>query len=119
MVCVKVFRSKRRIKLWQGVINILKKENITVLNEVEETDVSIVLSGPFENPVILKGKKILLYDCEDWMEGEKKIPPRRKFNFFRQYILDEYYDEFVDCTDMTDEEKAKEVIRVKNEVERS
>ena len=114
----KVFKSKIGMESWVEVINILKENGIDILTESEETDVSIVLSGAWENAGILQGKRILFYDIKDWMEKEPDRLEPYKFELYRP-ILEEYYDEFINLSDMSNKGKANEILakikEIKNE----
>ena len=114
----KVFKSKIGMESWVEVINILKDNGIDILTESEQTDVSIVLSGAWENAGILQGKRILFYDIKDWMEKEPDRLEPYKFELYRP-ILEEYYDEFINLSDMSNKGKANEILakikEIKNE----
>jgi len=114
----KVFKSKIGMESWVEVINILKENGIDILTESEQTDVSIVLSGAWENAGILQGKRILFYDIKDWMEKEPDRLEPYKFELYRP-ILEEYYDEFINLSDMSNKGKANEILakikEIKNE----
>lgn len=114
----KVFKSKIGMESWVEVINILKENGIDILTESEQTDVSIVLSGAWENAGILHGKRILFYDIKDWMEKEPDRLEPYKFELYRP-ILEEYYDEFINLSDMSNKGKANEILakikEIKNE----
>lgn len=115
MACVKVFK-----KIWYGmggwkeVVILLKEGGIDVLSKPEKADVSIVLSGTWENPGVLEGKRILMYSIGDWMEKEPEIVRKYKFELWRP-VLEEYYDELISLTGMDNKTKAARIIKKINE----
>lgn len=116
MVNVKVFKAKPGREGWMRVIEILKGKGIDILMKTEKADVSIVLSGAAENAGILEGRKILMYNIKDWMEKEPEQLEQFKFDLWRP-ILEEYYDEFINLSGMSDKMKAKEILNKIREVQ--
>ena len=96
---VKLFHSLRHIGM-KHVVDLakeLEKREIYIYVEPIKADVSIVLFGNYSNPVCLHGKKVLAFDATRWgiytdtAQGWEMYKP----------ILEEYYDEFIDMTDLT------------------
>ena len=99
---------------WKEVVILLKEGGIDVLSKPEKADVSIVLSGTWENPGVLEGKRILMYSIGDWMEKEPEIVRKYKFELWRP-VLEEYYDELISLTGMDNKTKAARIIKKINE----
>ena len=59
MANVKVYKAKRGHPAWQYVADFIRKEGYTVDTDKSDADVSIVLGGRFENPLIFKGRKVM------------------------------------------------------------
>lgn len=92
-----VFKSQRGIDTWLGVIESIEKNGSKVLDYPEQCDVSVVLSGKFENPNCFYGKRIVLFHRQEW-EG---------FDGLFHKILKRYYDKVIDVTKRSPEDVLK------------
>jgi hypothetical protein len=63
----------------------LVENGIAVLDHVSDADTHVVLGGRYTNPLILKGRKVLLWKSEDWLT--KDI-----FKMIYEPVIKEYYD---------------------------
>ena len=114
MATVSLFRSsrKRADDTWKEFIKAL---DVPIHNKPIETDVSIVLQGIYENPLALYGKKVLAFDAKDWFQY---IPVPHGWDAWHA-VLEEYYDEFINLTLGTTEEKMKMLKGYINETQKS
>lgn len=106
MATVKVYKADRGHPFWQHVAGFIRDAGYTVDKDKSDADVSIVLSGRFENPLIFKGKKVMAYDAMEWL---RNVPIPWGFESYK-VILDEYYDDFIDLTNLNVQERADKVI---------
>jgi len=106
MANVKVFQTKRGHDDWNTLTDILKDAGVYVSNVAEDADVSIVISGKFVNTQSLSGKKVLAYNAYEWL---RNVPMPMGFNMYK-FILDEYYDDFIDLTNLSVEDCAKKIL---------
>jgi len=81
---------------WRQIGFILKEKGYDIRSTKSDADVSIVLGGQGINTLSLAGKKVLVYSAREWSCG-MTIP--RGFNFYKS-VLVEYYNDFIDVTDM-------------------
>lgn len=90
---VKIFKTQRgdSIPKWLPLIEALEKRGHRTYKEAEPCDVSIALSGQFENPLALHGKRVLAYVPQEWK------PEYYGWRFFAR-ILEHYYHDFIDLT---------------------
>ena len=84
-----IFKSERGARFWSELIEYLEVKGHDILDHPEKCDVSIVLSGRFENPNCFYGKKILLFNRQEWTGG---------LDYFFHRILEKYYDDIIDVT---------------------
>ena len=84
-----VFKAQRGCDIWTVLIKRIQKQGHKVLDCPEKCDVSIVLSGKFENPSCFYGKRVLLFHSAEWGD----------FSDFFHKILTRYYDKVIDITD--------------------
>lgn len=95
MANVKFFKVDRDSEFWHNIIELLAQKGVIVHGKPQEADISVVLSGKFENPCILKGKKVWAYTASEWtMPGFSSYIP----------VVKEYYDETINLTDLTDDQ---------------
>ena len=111
MANVKVYKARRGHPAWQYVADFIRKEGYTVDTDKSDADVSIVLGGRFENPLIFKGKKVMAYDAMEWL---RNVPIPWGFEAYK-VILEEYFDDFIDLTNLNVQERADKVIEYINE----
>jgi hypothetical protein len=97
---------------WPETINHLQKRKFETLSEPVDADVSIVLSGMFENPSIVKGKKIMAFKPQEWFPG---VPPPMGWNLYRE-MLGFYYDGFIDLSGLSPRKSAKRIIEYIDEI---
>lgn len=83
-----VFKSQRGIDSWLPLIKYIEKNGHKVFDHPEECDISVVLSGKFENPNCFYGERILLFHNDEW----------KGFHCFFYKILTRYYDKIIDVT---------------------
>lgn len=102
---VVVHKSKRNASSWSKVVDGLRLSGTKVYNEPQEADVSISLCGMYENPAVLKGKRVLCFDVEDW---RSTFQPPYGWKLY-QVVLEEYYDEFVNLTGLDVKQKVIEI----------
>jgi len=105
MDTVKIHSCYRQQDQWKGVINGLRLAGLKVYKEPQEAEISLVLSGKHENPTLLKGHKVIAFDAEEWI---KFMAPPQGWIAYKK-VLDEYYDEFLNLTGMSDAEKVQAV----------
>lgn len=60
----------------------------------KDADLSVVLSGKFENPLCVKGKRVLVFNVNDW-------PPPPYGWYIYGPIIKEYYHDTLDVTGTT------------------
>ena len=85
MAVVKVFKCEGGRKKRDDIITILSRSGIKVYRNYSPADISIVLDGRYENPIVLDGKKILITDELLW---------NKTWAMFMA-ILPQYYDEII------------------------
>jgi len=105
MATVRVHSSSRQQAKWEKVINGLRLDGVKIYNQPQDADVSIVLSGKHENPAMLKGRKVLAFDAGEWIKFMN--PPNGWIAY--AIVLEEYYDDFINLSGMTDSDKIKTV----------
>jgi hypothetical protein len=90
---VKIFKDNRAdsCKRWWPVISELVDRGHKVYCEAEPADVSIVMSGQFENPLSFSGKRVLAFAPGEW------LPEYWGWRFWGR-ILEHYYDDHIDLT---------------------
>jgi hypothetical protein len=92
MMKIEYLCSKRGRKnpLWGEVFDLCG-----VKTDPVDCDISVVLGGRLENPLVLKGKKVLAFKKDEW----------RMLGWDTVYadILREYYDHFIDTTGLNPE----------------
>ena len=76
---------------WQEVYDLCGQ----IHTEPVDCDVSVVLGGRLENPLALKGKKVLAFKKDEWRMV--------KWDMVFRMILEEYYDDFIDTTGLNPE----------------
>ena len=110
MVDVKVFKSLRRKERDHELVSAISRQgcHCVVYPEVMPADVSVVVSGLYENPSQLTGKKVLAFDATEWFP---KMPVPKGFNLFAP-VLKHYYDEVLNLSHMDVEQKAKAISRL-------
>lgn len=100
MASVNIFKVQRERGRWLEIINMLPMK---VYDRELPTEVAIILSGKFENSTVFEGKKILIYKEVEWHIGE----------CFSE-IMEYYYDEIVDVSNMPPEKIARKITEVYN-----
>ena len=100
---------------WPEVEKHLKKRGVETLSEPVGADLSVVLSGMFENPSILKGKKVMAFKPQEWFPG---VPPPMGWNMYRE-MLGFYYDDFIDMSGLNPKKAAKRIIEYMDEARKS
>ncbi len=98
----KFFVTPRNMGKWFPLVNKLRAMNHRVYTTAKPADISVVLSGKFENPLALSGIRILVFIRGEWQ-------PKNSFATIWQKILQEYYDDMIDLTS-TDSNEAIEKI---------
>lgn len=91
---VKVVRQPQNSNLWLGVIKELQDRKFKVRRNFKTpSEMVVVLSGLFENPVGFSGKKVLILNRDEWQ-------PRKLDAWGAMYhgIVKHYYDEIIDVT---------------------
>jgi hypothetical protein len=78
------------------VLEYLEDNGVPIYSKAVDSDLSIVIGGKFENPIALKGKRVLFYDKGEW-GGAWPL-----FGF----IATAYYDEVIDLSNLSSSEKA-------------
>ena len=107
MVDVRVYKSHRYGSDNEDLVHAVSKRGVPVLVHPVESDVSVVISGHYENPCMLWGKKVLAFDATEWFT---KMPVPKGFQMF-QPILEHYYDEFINLSNLDIEEKADAIVK--------
>lgn len=115
MADVKIFKADRHTEKSEAIIKELRKKNLEVFDTPTNADISIVISGYYENPAILKGRKVLVVDVTEWFKG---LPAPNGFKL-AQPVLEEYYDDFLNLSGMKPGEKAIEIKKYIDEVNQS
>ncbi len=80
-----LIRKPERLS-WAPVINQIEKEGYQVLSEIQKSDVTVVLSGTYLNPLPIIGKKILVIHSDEW---------GMIWDLAFSKVLKEYYDEII------------------------
>lgn len=89
----------------------LIESGIYISDEPQKCDVSVAIYGLFENPTCLFGKKVIAYDRRLW---HPNLGKDWGWNLFKP-ILEEYYDEFLDITDLTLSQIAERIKQYAND----
>jgi hypothetical protein len=97
---------------WKEVIDHLERRGQKCYEEPQDVDVSIVLSGVFENPAILKGRKVLAFKPQDWVSH---IPPPKGWMLYKN-VLQLYYHDFIDLSGLSPKKSAKRIIEYIDEI---
>lgn len=77
---------------WGKIIAALKRKGLKVHYKPVKADVYIVLGGRFENPLCMKGKRILVFHKSEW------APSETGWDYWYGHLMQEYYDTLIDCT---------------------
>ena len=99
---VKIFKSLVPDDPWIGFVKYMLEQGLDVYSESSPADYSIVLSGKWENPQSLTGKKILIYAPREW------VPYPSRWTFCKE-IIKEYYDEMIEVKSNNRDEILKQV----------
>ena len=91
---------------WPQVVEHLKKRDFETLSEPVQADLSIVLSGMYENPTAIKGRKAMAFKPQEWFPG---VPPPMGWNMYKE-LLGFYYDDFIDMSGLSPKKAAKRII---------
>jgi hypothetical protein len=75
---------------WVGVRAEMKNMDIPLYGTPEQCDISVVLGGCLENPLPLRGTKVLAIKRDEWQMV--------KWEELYGQILEEYYDHIIDTT---------------------
>lgn len=91
---IKYFRAKRSAEnpYWQEIYTKFSEKNIPVYTEPKNSEISVALGGRMENPLPLKGKRVLAYKEDEW----HMLP----WSVYKM-VLEEYYDDFINTTGLT------------------
>jgi len=90
---------------WLSVIQKLQQKRFSVQKDFPKwAEVNIVLSGQFENPRGCKGKRVLVFDKNEWQ------PRGKGWDTLYGDIIKHYYDDMVDVTEMSFNETAQAII---------
>ncbi len=101
MPTVRIYRSKKLADNWGLVADKLDAAGLQTHRETGDADVSISLGGMYINPLVLTGKRVLCHNVAEWLPAMQK-----PFGWsLYKTVLDEYYDEFMDLTGMSDSHK--------------
>ena len=105
MAIVKVHSSSRGQTYNVDIINGLRLAGIKIYKEPQDADISLVISGKHENPALLKGKKVIVFNSRDW------IPFMNHPTGWLQYkkVLDEYYDDYLNITGLDTAKKVEKI----------
>lgn len=90
---VKSIRSNKE-RTWDGIVAHLVRNGVKVNHRLPEADVFVVLSGAFENPLCMNGKRILFYKKQEWTPKVNNAG----WDHWYSKLLCHYYDEMVDCS---------------------
>ena len=107
MVDVKVFKSHRYIADTEDVVHAVSSRGVPVYVHPIEADVSVVISGVFENPAMLWGKRIIAFDATEWFTG---MPVPKGWTMVAG-VIEKYYDDGLNLTHMDVEEKADAIVK--------
>ena len=97
---------------WLNLEEHLKKRKHEVHRDPQEADVSIVLSGLFENPMVVKGRKVLAFKAQEWLGA---ITPPHGWRLYEP-VLKMVYDDFIDLAGLDSKKSAKRIIEYINEI---
>ena len=97
---------------WKEIMDHLERRGQKCHEKPQDVDVSIVLSGVFENPVILKGRKVLAFKPQDWLPS---IPPPKGWMLYKN-VLQLYYHDFIDLSGLNPRKSAKRIIEYIDEI---
>lgn len=86
------------------VINLLEQMGYDIYPHPRKCERAIILCGKYENPTVLDGYKVLFYHKNEWVG---------QWDFF-QPILEEYYDEMIDATELSLQQTAETIINETN-----
>jgi hypothetical protein len=100
---------------WQNLEEQLENRKHIIHRKPREADVSIVLSGLYENPVLVKGKRVLAFKAQEWIAG---VAPPHGWRLYEP-VLKEYYDDFIDLAGLDSKKSAKRIIEYIDETKKS
>jgi hypothetical protein len=90
---------------WVPVLKLLAESGVKVHKSKVESDVYLVLSGRFENPLCLRGgKRVLLYNRAEWFPNYNDTG----WKWYKR-LLRHYYADMVDCTELSAKEIVKQI----------
>jgi hypothetical protein len=90
-----VIKSNRNQNtVWVQTAKQLQLAGIPVNDVSVESDAFVVLSGQMENPLCLRGKRILFFRDDEWFPSVN----RAGWEHWYKPLLKEYYHEMVDCS---------------------
>jgi hypothetical protein len=115
---VAVATTKRTEKLdkWDEIVKHLEKRRVPVLrNPSADADVTIVLGGLFENPAMIKGKRVLAVKPTDWFSS---VPPPKGWFLYRD-MLKAYYEDFIDLSGLNPKRSAQRIKEYIGEIKES
>ena len=96
---------------WRDTEDCLFHFKIEVLRGPIDADMSIVLSGLFENPAMPKGKKVLAFKSQEWISCAS---PPQGWKFYES-LLQHYYDDFIDLSSLDPKQSAQRIINYMKE----
>lgn len=90
-----VYKGIRTAQQWGLVIAALGERGIKVKRaSIPGDDISVILSGQFENPLCVDGKRVLILNRGEWGKGGNE------WEGFYGNIAKHYYHEIIDATEM-------------------
>ena len=90
-----IFKKPEEFNNWIPVIHALQRHGLEVWGGVktDDLDVSIILSGKSENPLAVPGRRVLVFNQDEW-------PPKgRGWKHFWYGVIKHYYHDLLDVTD--------------------
>ncbi len=116
MVYAKVIKCSRGKDYWMPLLDELESIGIETTDKAEDLDLSVVLCGVHENPIVFKGKKVLAFDAEnEWLHP---VPYPYGWDLY-YHVLKEYYDDFINLTGLSIKERSLKIKEYINEANQS
>ena len=90
-----IFKRPEEFNNWIPVIHALQGHRLDVWGdlEIDDLDASISLGGKGENPLAVPGRRILVFNQEEWS------PKGRGWKHFWRDVVKHYYHDLLDVTD--------------------
>ena len=103
-----IFKKAEEFNNWMPVIHALQRYGLEVWGDVkaDDLDISIILGGKLENPLAVPGRRILVFNQDEW------TPKGRGWKHFWHGVLKHYYHDLLDVTGCeTPNDAADEIIK--------